>query len=116
LREYINRELVECDHANPDQKTVDMACRPKPRTNAEKKKMMKPNRLYRAKLSYQQFARQSCAARQRTQRGIRSEPSPEKQASDQPRVENLGGGVFSVDALINTPPQMKSKNRKYHQR
>jgi hypothetical protein len=56
LREYINRELVECDHANPDQKTVDMACRPKPRTNAEKKKMMKPNRLYRAKLSYQQFA------------------------------------------------------------
>lgn len=57
LREYINRELVERDHANPDQKTVDIACRPKPRTNVEKKKkMMKPNRLYRAKLCHQQFA------------------------------------------------------------
>ncbi len=31
-------------------------------------------------------------------------PAPEEQAIDQPRVENLGGGVFSVDALINNSP------------
>ncbi|HID4555259.1 TPA: exodeoxyribonuclease VIII, partial [Enterobacter cloacae] len=35
LREYINRELVETNHAHPDQKTVDTACRPKPRANPE---------------------------------------------------------------------------------
>ncbi|PWI80300.1 exodeoxyribonuclease VIII [Enterobacter sp. CGMCC 5087] len=31
LREYINRELVESNHASPDQKTIDIACSPKTR-------------------------------------------------------------------------------------
>lgn len=36
LRAYINRELLESDHANPDQKTIDLASNPKPREAPEK--------------------------------------------------------------------------------
>lgn len=103
LREYINRELVECDHANPDQKTVDMACRPKPRTNAEKKE----NDETESTVSSKTLPPAICPVKaaqldKELKEAFAQSPTPEKQAGDQPRVENLGGGVFSVDALINT--------------
>ncbi|HHA2246069.1 TPA: hypothetical protein ACOEHG_000896 [Enterobacter ludwigii] len=37
LRAYINRELVESDHANPDQKTIKLASNPRPREAPEKR-------------------------------------------------------------------------------
>ncbi|EPC4330632.1 exodeoxyribonuclease VIII [Enterobacter asburiae] len=103
LREYINRELVESDHAHPDQKTIDLACRPKARSNSEKKEddETKPS------LSGETELPAVCPAKaaqldKELNEALAQSPAPEEQASDQPRVENLGGGVFSVDALINT--------------
>lgn len=108
LREYINRELVECDHANPDQKTVDMACRPKPRTNAEKKEDDETE----STVSGETLPPAICPVKaaqldKELKEAFTQSPAPEKQADDQPRVENLGGGVFSVDALIKSPSSNK---------
>lgn len=115
LREYINRELVESDHAHPDQKTIDLACRPKARSNSEKKEddETKPS------LSGETELPAVCPAKaaqldKELNEAFAQNPAPEGQASDQPRVENLGGGVFSVDALINNPPSNeveKTENR-----
>jgi exodeoxyribonuclease VIII len=112
LRAYINRELVESNHTKPDQKTIDIACgnikreanndETKPSVHGETQPpVVCPGKAAQLDKELNEAFAQS--------------PAPEKQASDQPKVENLGGGVFSVDALANTPPQMKSKNRKYHQ-
>ncbi|HAS0917336.1 exodeoxyribonuclease VIII [Enterobacter asburiae] len=115
LREYINRELVESDHAHPDQKTVDLACRPKARFNSEKKEddETKPS------LSGETELPAVCPGKaaqldKELNEAFAQNPAPEGQANDQPRVENLGGGVFSVDALINNPPSNeveKTENR-----
>ncbi|AOP95928.1 exodeoxyribonuclease VIII [Enterobacter roggenkampii] len=104
LREYINRELVERDHANPDQKTVDIACRPKPRTNAEKKENDETESTVPVKTDLPAVCPAKAAQLDKELNDAFAQSSvSEKQASEQPRVENLGGGVFSVDALINTP-------------
>ncbi|NJQ19614.1 exodeoxyribonuclease VIII [Pantoea sp. LS15] len=105
LREYINRELVECDHAKPDRKTVDMACRPKPRTNAEKNE----NDETESTVSGETLPPAICPVKaaqldKELKEAFAKSPASEKQADDQPRVENLGGGVFSIDALINNSP------------
>ncbi|MEH4931582.1 exodeoxyribonuclease VIII [Enterobacter cloacae] len=104
LREYINRELVESDHAHPDQKTIDTACRPKPRTNAEQKE----NDETESTVPGETLPPAVCPGKaaqldKELNEAFAQSPTPEQQADDQPRVENLGGGVFSVDALINTP-------------
>ncbi|MBW4219894.1 exodeoxyribonuclease VIII [Enterobacter roggenkampii] len=104
LREYINRELVERDHANPDQKTVDMACRPKPRTNAEKKENDETESTVPVKTELPAVCPAKAAQLDKElNEAFAQSSASEKQASEQPRVENLGGGVFSVDALINPP-------------
>ncbi|WP_431651405.1 exodeoxyribonuclease VIII [Enterobacter roggenkampii] len=104
LREYINRELVERDHANPDQKTVDMACRPKPRTNAEKKENDETESTVPVKTELPAVCPAKAAQLDKElNEAFAHSSASEKQASEQPRVENLGGGVFSVDALINPP-------------
>ncbi|WP_336667018.1 exodeoxyribonuclease VIII [Enterobacter mori] len=105
LREYINRELVESDHAHPDQKTIDTACRPKPRTNDEKKE----NDETKSSVPGETLPPAVCPGKaaqldKELNDAFAQSPAPEQQADDQPRVENLGGGVFSVDALINTTP------------
>ncbi|EMW0832770.1 exodeoxyribonuclease VIII [Enterobacter roggenkampii] len=103
LREYINRELVECDHANPDQKTVDIACRPKPRTNAEKKENDETESTVQGETVLPAVCPGKAAQLDKElNEAFAQSPAPEKQESEQPRVENLGGGVFSVDALIKT--------------
>lgn len=115
LREYINRELVERDHANPDQKTVDMACRPKPRTNAEKKENDETESTVPVKTDLPAVCPAKAAQLDKElNEAFAQSSASEKQASEQPRVENLGGGVFSVDALINNPPSNeveKTENR-----
>ncbi|HCM9478381.1 TPA: exodeoxyribonuclease VIII [Enterobacter roggenkampii] len=104
LREYINRELVERDHANPDQKTVDMACRPKLRTNAEKKENDETESTVPVKTELPAVCPAKAAQLDKElNEAFAQSSASEKQASEQPLVENLGGGVFSVDALINTP-------------
>ncbi|EMV1762039.1 exodeoxyribonuclease VIII [Enterobacter ludwigii] len=102
LREYINRELVERDHATPDQKTVDTACRPKPRANPEEIE----NDEAKPPVSGETLPPAVCPGKaaqldKELNEAFAQDPTPEKQAGDQPRVENLGGGVFSVDTLIN---------------
>ncbi|EPR31685.1 hypothetical protein [Enterobacter ludwigii] len=112
LREYINRELVESDHAHPDQKTIDTACRPKPRTNAEKKE----NDEAESTVPGETLPPAVCPGKaaqldKELNEAFAQSPAPEQQADDQPRVENLGGGVFSVDALINTAPSNEGEKQ-----
>lgn len=105
LREYINRELVESDHAHPDQKTVDTACRPKPRANPEEIE----NDEAKPPVSGETQPPAVCPAKaaqldKELNEAFAQSSAPVQQPTDQPKVENLGGGVFSIDALINTPP------------
>ncbi|HAV2175931.1 exodeoxyribonuclease VIII [Enterobacter cloacae] len=103
LREYINRELVESDHAHPDQKTIDTACRPKPRTTAEKKESDETKSTVPGEtLPPAVCPGKAAQLDKELNDAFAQSPAPENQTGDQPRVENLGGGVFSVDALINT--------------
>ncbi|EPK3898160.1 exodeoxyribonuclease VIII [Enterobacter ludwigii] len=105
LREYINRELVESDHAHPDQKTIDMACRPKARSNSETKEDDETKPTVSGDTELQAVCPGKAAQLDKELNdAFAHNPAPEEQASDQPRVENLGGGVFSVDALLNTAP------------
>lgn len=112
LREYINRELVESDHAHPDQKTIDTACRPKPRTNAEKKE----NDETESTVPGETLPPAVCPGKaaqldKELKEAFAQSPAPENQTGDQPRVENLGGGVFSVDALLNTAPSNEGEKQ-----
>jgi exodeoxyribonuclease VIII len=113
LREYINRELVESDHAHPDQKTIDLACRPKARSNSEKKEddETKPSLSGETELPAVCPAKAAQLDKELNEAFAQS-PAPEEQACDQPRVENLGGGVFSVDALLNTAPSNEGEKQK----
>ena len=112
LREYINRELVESDHAHPDRKTIDMACRPKARSNSEKKEddETKPTVPGETELPAVCPGKAAQLDKELNDAFAHS-PASEEQASDQPRVENLGGGVFSVDALLNTPPSNEGEKQ-----
>lgn len=112
LREYINRELIESDHAHPDQKTIDTACRPKPRTNAEKKE----NDETESTVPGETLPPAVCPGKaaqldKELKEAFAQSPAPENQTGDQPRVENLGGGVFSVDALLNTAPSHEGEKQ-----
>lgn len=105
LREYINRELVEFDHAHPDQKTVDAACRPKSRATPEGNE----NDEAKPPVPGETQPTAVCPAKaaqldKELNEAFAQSSTPVQQPTDQPKVENLGGGVFSVDALINIPP------------
>ncbi|KUQ86088.1 hypothetical protein [Enterobacter genomosp. O] len=105
LREYINRELVESDHAHPDQKTIDMACRPKARSNSEKKEDDETKPTVPGETDLPAVCPGKAAQLDKDLNdAFAHNPVTVEQASGQLRVENLGGGVFSVDALLNTPP------------
>lgn len=112
LREYINRELVECDHANPDQKTVEIACRPKTRTNAEKKENDETESTVSGETELPAVCPGKAAQLEKELNETFAQSSaPEQQTTDQPRVENLGGGIFSVDALLNTAPSNEGEKQ-----
>ena len=105
LREYINRELVEFDHAHPEQKTVDAACRPKSRATSE----VNENDEAKPPVPGETQPPAVCPAKaaqldKELNEAFAQSSAPVQQATDQPKMENLGGGVFSVDALINTSP------------
>lgn len=101
LREYINRELVESDHAHPDQKTIEAACRPKPRSIPEKKE----NDQTQPPVQDQTELPAVCPGRsaqldKELNEAFEQRAPVERHTDEQPRIENLGGGVFSVDALL----------------
>lgn len=108
LRAYINRELVESDHAKPDPKTVAIACgtvtthqndgqaQPAVQDKADLPAVCPGKAAQLEKELIETFAQSS---------------TPEQQITDQPRVENLGGGVFSVDALLNTAPSNEGEKQ-----
>lgn len=112
LREYINCKLVESDHAHPDQKTIDMACRPKARSNSEKKEDDETKPTVPSETELPAVCPGKAAQLDKELNdAFAHNPASEEQASDQPRVENLGGGVFSVDALLNTPPSNEGEKQ-----
>ncbi|WP_320727783.1 exodeoxyribonuclease VIII [Enterobacter sp. 118C5] len=105
LRQYINRELVEFNHAHPDQKTVDAACRPKSRATPEGNE----NDEAKSPVPGETQPPAVCPAKaaqldKELNEAFAQSSAPVQQPIDQPKVENLGGGVFSVDALINVSP------------
>lgn len=104
LRQYINRELVESKHDKPDQKTIDIARSPKQRTVPENRENdeTRPPVQDKTDLPAVCPAKAAQLDKELTE-AFAQNCEPEKQTNDQPKVENLGGGVFSVDALINTP-------------
>lgn len=102
LREYINRELVESDHAHPDQRTIDMACRPKARSNSEEKEDDETKPTVPGETELPAVCPGKAAQLEKElNEAFAQSPAPEKQVGDQPRVENLGGGVFSVESLMS---------------
>lgn len=115
LREYINHTLIESDHANPGKKTIDIACSPKPRTDSEKTE----NDETQSPLTGETEIPAVCPARalqldKELNEAFEQHTSAEQHADEQPRIENLGGGVFSVDTLINNSPSNegeKTENR-----
>lgn len=108
LRAYINRNLVESNHAKPDQNTVDIACGniKQEKNNAETKPPVpsetQPPAVCPAK---------AAELDKELNEAFAQSPAAENQVGDQPRVENLGGGVFSVDALLNTAPSNEGEKQ-----
>jgi len=101
LREHINHELIESDHANPDQKTIDIACSAAPR-NIPETHNEKTQQIHGDKTEIPAV----CPARAaELDKELHDAFAHNKQpANDQPTIENLGGGAFSVDALIAQQP------------
>ncbi|ELW1645661.1 exodeoxyribonuclease VIII [Enterobacter oligotrophicus] len=105
LREYINRELVESNHEKPDQKTIDIACNAKSRAVPEEKTDDKAQpSLQSETLPPAVCPGKAAQLDKELKDAFAKSAAPEQQTSDQPKVENLGGGVFSVDAVIDTAP------------
>lgn len=99
LRAYINRNLVESNHAKPDQKTIDIACgHTKRETENDETKPFVPGETLPPAVCPGKAAQLD----KELNEAFAQDPAPEKQAGNQPRVENLGGGVFSVEAVLNT--------------
>ena len=99
LRTYINRNLVESNHAKPDQKTIDIACGyTKRETENDETKPSLPGETLPPAICPGKAAQLD----KELNEAFAQDPVPEKQAGNQPRVENLGGGVFSVEAVLNT--------------
>lgn len=98
LRAYINRNLVESNHAKPDQKTIDIACGHIKRENEnDETKSSVPGETLPPAVCPGKAAQ----LEKELNEAFAQSPAPEKQASDQPRVENLGGGVFTVESLMS---------------
>ncbi|KTQ46014.1 hypothetical protein [Enterobacter cancerogenus] len=99
LRAYINRNLVEFNHSKPDQKTIDIACgNIKRETENDETKPAVPGETLPPAVCPGKAAQLD----KELNEAFGQSQAPEQQAAAQPRVENLGGGVFSVEALLNT--------------
>lgn len=123
LREYISRNLVESDHANPDPKAIEIACSAKPRRTQEKnnndetqpplpgetvplagnpKSDAELNAEIDRAMADQQASEQLAAERGEFVSSI-SDQTDSKwvDGSAQPIIEKLGDGVFSIEGLMS---------------
>lgn len=108
LRAYINRNLVESNHAKPDQKIIDIACgNIKLETENDETKPSVPGETLPPAVCPGKAAQLD----KELNETFAQSSAPEQQTTDQPRVENLGGGVFSVDALLNTAPSNEGEKQ-----
>lgn len=118
-REYFNRVMTESDHANPDPLIVDIACG---RSSSPMPQAIKENASHdetKPPVPGETDLPAVCPGKaaqldKELNEAFAQSHAPEEQATDQPRMENLGGGVFSVDALINNSPSNeveKTENR-----
>lgn len=115
-REYFNRVMTESDHANPDPLIVDIACG---RSSSPMPQIIKKNASHdetKPTVPGETELPAVCPGKavqldKELNDAFAHNPTSEEQASDQPRVENLSGGVFSVDALLNTPPSNKDEKQ-----
>ena len=106
-REYFNRVMTESDHANPDPLIVDIACG---RSSSPMPQAIKENASHdetKPPVPGETDLPAVCPGKasqldKELNEAFAQSPAPVEQASDQPRVENLGGGVFSVDALMTS--------------
>lgn len=99
LREYINRNLVESDHANPLQAVVDIACGrssvPLPQKQEITHDETQPS------VSVETEIPAVCPVRvAELDKELNAAFAQSAGHDDQPKIENIGGGIFSVDALI----------------
>lgn len=102
LREYINRELIESNHAKPDQKTIDIACKAKHRVIPEEKTDDKTQPSIQSEtLPPAVCPGKAAQFDKELKEAFTQNAKPAPQANEQPRVENLGDGIFSVNTLIN---------------
>ena len=108
LRAYINRELVESDHAKPDPKTVAIACGTV--TTEQENDQTQPAVQDKPDLPAVCPGRAAQLDKELNE-AFERRPSVEQQASEHPQFENLGGGVFSVDALLNTAPSIEGEKQ-----
>lgn len=115
-REYFNRVMTESDHSKPDPLIVDIACgrssSPMPQTIKEnvthdETKSSVPGETLPPTVCPGEAAQLD----KELNEAFAQSPAAEKQVGDQPRVENLGGGVFSVDALLNTAPSNEGEKQ-----
>ncbi|MFP5615548.1 exodeoxyribonuclease VIII [Enterobacter kobei] len=106
-REYFNRVMTESDHSKPDPLIVDIACG---RSSSPMPQTIKENVTHdetKSTVPGETLPPAVCPGKaaqldKELNDAFAQSPAPENQTGDQPRVENLGDGVFSVDALINT--------------
>lgn len=119
LREYISRNLVESDHSKPAAKAIEIACSPKPRRTQENNKndetqpplpgeTLPPAGNAKSDAELNAEIDRAMAARH-----MQEQPKP---TDPQPKIENLGDGIFSVDALMgdsnDTSPALNEREQK----
>ncbi|EML9044687.1 exodeoxyribonuclease VIII [Enterobacter cloacae] len=115
-REYFNRVMTESDHAKPDPLIVDIACG---RSSSPMPQTIKENVTHdetKPSVPGETLPPAVCPGKaaqldKELNEAFAQSSSPEQQTTDQPRVENLGGGVFSVDALLNTAPSNEGEKQ-----
>ena len=108
-REYFNRVMTESNHSKPDPLIVDIACG---RSSSPMPQTIKENVTHdetKSSVPGETLPPAVCPGKaaqldKELNEAFAQSPAAEKQAGDQQKVENLGGGVFSVDGLINVSP------------
>ena len=108
-REYFNRVMTESEHSKPDPLIVDIACG---RSSSPMPQTIKENVTHdetKSSVPGETLPPAVCPGKaaqldKELNEAFAQSSAPEQQTTDQPQVENLGGGVFSVDALLNTAP------------
>lgn len=100
-REYFNRVMTESDHANPDPLIVDIACG---RSSSPMPHAIKENASHdetQPSVSVETEIPAVCPVRvAELDKELNAAFAQSAGHDDQPKIENIGGGIFSIDALM----------------